>query len=225
MVLISWAQILKTVGPLFSVRKFNKKPQGGKLQFFGIRLLQTVFSGFAAGESVEFREWESKGLSSLGFPTEGLISGRELRHYEDSYTVIPTPFWKDQCPVSCVKAFLRNSFLFGSRNKEKTAEFNNHGTLFWLVYRISKNKSRAPWLICVLLESKDQTLPIGSRESFIWIIQKTILCLVLDFQGSCNITTGLFSSRRCIQKQKNPKRGITSDGAWSVRCPRGVGFS
>ena len=34
-----------------------------------------------------------------------------------------------------------------------------------------------PW------ESKDQTLPIGSRESFIWIILKTILCLVLDFQG------------------------------------------
>ena len=33
-----------------------------------------------------------------------------------------------------------------------------------------------PW------ESKDQTLPIGSRESFIWIILKTILCLVLDFQ-------------------------------------------
>ena len=32
----------------------------------------------------------------------------------------------------------------------------------------------------------DQTLPIGngSRESFIWIILKTILCLVLDFQGS-----------------------------------------
>ena len=32
-------------------------------------------------------------------------------------------------------------------------------------------------------KSKDQTLPIGSRESFIWIILKTILCLVLDFQG------------------------------------------
>ena len=38
-------------------------------------------------------------------------------------------------------------------------------------------------------ESKDQTLPIGSRESYIyiyihkWTILKTILCLVLDFQG------------------------------------------
>ena len=32
-------------------------------------------------------------------------------------------------------------------------------------------------------KSKDQTLPIGSRESFTWIILKTILCLVLDFQG------------------------------------------
>ena len=30
---------------------------------------------------------------------------------------------------------------------------------------------------------KDQTLPLGSRESFTWIILKTILCLVLDFQG------------------------------------------
>ena len=26
-------------------------------------------------------------------------------------------------------------------------------------------------------------LPIGSRESFTWIILKTVLCLVLDFQG------------------------------------------
>ena len=32
-------------------------------------------------------------------------------------------------------------------------------------------------------KSKNQTLPIGSRESFTWIILKTILCLVLDFQG------------------------------------------
>ena len=38
-----------------------------------------------------------------------------------------------------------------------------------------------PW------KSKDQTLPIGSRESFTWIILKTILCLVLDFQGIYNI--------------------------------------
>ena len=36
---------------------------------------------------------------------------------------------------------------------------------------------------CVPWKSKDQTLPIGSRESFTWIILKTILCLVLDFQG------------------------------------------
>ena len=32
-------------------------------------------------------------------------------------------------------------------------------------------------------KSKDQILPLGSRESLTWIIQKTILCLVLDFQG------------------------------------------
>ena len=32
--------------------------------------------------------------------------------------------------------------------------------------------------------SKDQTLPIGSRESFTWIILETILCLVLDPQGN-----------------------------------------
>ncbi len=32
-------------------------------------------------------------------------------------------------------------------------------------------------------KSKDQTLPLGSRESFTWIILKTILCLVLDSQG------------------------------------------
>ena len=32
-------------------------------------------------------------------------------------------------------------------------------------------------------KSKDLALPIGSRESFTWIIPRTILCLVLDFQG------------------------------------------
>ena len=32
-------------------------------------------------------------------------------------------------------------------------------------------------------KSKDQTLPLCSRESFTWITLKTILCLVLDFQG------------------------------------------
>ena len=32
-------------------------------------------------------------------------------------------------------------------------------------------------------KSKDQTLPLGSRESFTWFTLKTILCLVLDFQG------------------------------------------
>ena len=37
--------------------------------------------------------------------------------------------------------------------------------------------------------SKDETLPISSRESFTWIIPKTILCLVLDFQGIGNYTS------------------------------------
>ena len=32
-------------------------------------------------------------------------------------------------------------------------------------------------------KSKDQALPIGSRECFTWVILKTILCLVSDFQG------------------------------------------
>ena len=35
--------------------------------------------------------------------------------------------------------------------------------------------------LCIPKESQDQTLPIGSRESFIRIILKTIPCLVLDF--------------------------------------------
>ena len=45
-------------------------------------------------------------------------------------------------------------------------------------------------------KSKDQTLPIGSRESFnfTWIILKTILCLVLDFHG-------MFPSPSCLQLQ------------------------
>ena len=32
-------------------------------------------------------------------------------------------------------------------------------------------------------KSKNQTLPIGSRESCIWIILKTIFCLVMDIQS------------------------------------------
>ncbi len=37
--------------------------------------------------------------------------------------------------------------------------------------------------LCTQEVQFDQTLPLGSRESFTWIILKTILCLVLDFQG------------------------------------------
>ena len=40
-----------------------------------------------------------------------------------------------------------------------------------------------PTYIYIPRKSKHQTLPLGSRESFISIIPKTILCSVLDFQG------------------------------------------
>ena len=52
--------------------------------------------------------------------------------------------------------------------------------------RKSPAKSRILSTLELLIKprkSKDQTLPIGSRESFTWIILKTILCLVLDTQG------------------------------------------
>ena len=52
-------------------------------------------------------------------------------------------------------------------------------------------------------KSKDQTLPIGSRESFTWIILKTILCLVLDFQGFWFL--------------KKKKRGLTTQ--WPLTSP------
>ena len=39
------------------------------------------------------------------------------------------------------------------------------------------------YLTSIPRKSKDQTLPIGSGEWFIWIILKTIRCLVLDLQG------------------------------------------
>ena len=53
--------------------------------------------------------------------------------------------------------------------------FSYIGLLCWVIYIYIYRY--IPW------KSKDQTLPIGSRESFTWIIPKTILCLVLDFQG------------------------------------------
>ena len=52
-------------------------------------------------------------------------------------------------------------------------------TSIWVIKR-SLGRS---WYIYIPRKSKDQTLPLGSRESFTWIILKTILCLVLDFQG------------------------------------------
>ena len=38
--------------------------------------------------------------------------------------------------------------------------------------------------LCNPRKSKDQTLPLGSRESFTWTILKAIICLVLDLQGN-----------------------------------------
>ena len=44
--------------------------------------------------------------------------------------------------------------------------------------------------LCKPRKSKYQTLPLGSGESFTWIILKTILCLVLDFQGKFKQLSG-----------------------------------
>ena len=44
---------------------------------------------------------------------------------------------------------------------------------------------RAMGHVVFTLKSKDQTFPRGGRESFVWIILKPILCLVLDFRGIC----------------------------------------
>ena len=60
----------------------------------------------------------------------------------------------------------------------------------WGVWYSSLPSRYVAWLVAPTKcykprESKDQTLPIGSRESFIWTILKTILCLVLDFQSMC----------------------------------------
>ena len=47
-----------------------------------------------------------------------------------------------------------------------------------------KNTDISKIYIYIPRKSKDQSLPIGSRESFTWMILKTILCLALDFQGT-----------------------------------------
>ena len=46
--------------------------------------------------------------------------------------------------------------------------------------------TKVPTINVIPRKSKDQTLPIGRRESFTWVIPKTILCLVLDPQGVYN---------------------------------------
>ena len=84
------------------------------------------------------------------------------------------------------------NFILGCQNPRK-------GSRIWPAKRVEiwgpsegnlsfKKKTNTSWKLVFYpmpRESKDQTLPIGSRESFIWIILKTILCLVLDldFQG------------------------------------------
>ena len=55
----------------------------------------------------------------------------------------------------------------------------------WVKSRSNRthNKILRDIYIYIPRKSKDQTLPVSSRESFTSIIPKTILCLVLDFQG------------------------------------------
>ena len=53
----------------------------------------------------------------------------------------------------------------------------------WPITSWSKDFRCEVLKLTVPRKSKDQTLPISSRESFTWIIPKTILCLVLDSQG------------------------------------------
>ena len=55
--------------------------------------------------------------------------------------------------------------------------------LVWYFFWLISHYSVCGWLVIYPRKSKDQTLPIGSRESFTRIILKTILCLVLDSQG------------------------------------------
>ena len=71
---------------------------------------------------------------------------------------------------SCVFWKVSRSGWFWWNNQIQQIPKQQNLTFFW--YKIRKPR-----------KSKDQTLPIGSRESFTWIILKTILCLVLDSQG------------------------------------------
>jgi len=59
--------------------------------------------------------------------------------------------------------------------------------IYWLAWELGSKELEDQGYINIYVprESKDQTLPIGIRESFIWTILKTILCLVLDFQSMC----------------------------------------
>ena len=59
-------------------------------------------------------------------------------------------------------------------------------------------------------KSKDQTLTVGSRESFTWIIPRTILCLVLDFQGIPTKNTHRFfriNERGGISSERRLRKG------------------
>ena len=53
----------------------------------------------------------------------------------------------------------------------------------------------------------DQILSMGSRESFTWIILKTILCLVLDSQGNPNLGPILEDLTHEMEGQSLHKKG------------------
>ena len=66
------------------------------------------------------------------------------------------------------------------RNAVRSLHYSQLGSCLQLAVK-KKNVLKPP-----PREFKNQTLPIGSGESFICIILKAVLCLVLDFQGPNN---------------------------------------
>ena len=118
----------------------------------------------AAGEEKTCKKQQNR-LRILGQKIKADFQGPKLDPNFNSWTWICLAVW---CLEKVPKIL---SHFFGGHGRQVSCEI------------LRKQKSEIIFGKKHLTRKcKDQTLPIGSKESFTWIIPKTILCLVLDLQ-------------------------------------------
>ena len=125
---------------------------------------------------------------NVGFFWKDFLKHHTLKHQSSE-------FWYIMIHHPALTHFMRTKLkatTYTPKNWKRTGNLKNEGLEddfpFQLaIYIFSTVYFLGSMLIFQLYnprKSKDQTLPLGSRESFTWTILKAILCLVLDLQGN-----------------------------------------